>query len=295
MNKVALLGLGVMGNGMALNLLKAGFALTVYNRTRSKAEALAAHGAQVADTPRQAAGDAELILSMVGDDNASRAVWLGDDGALAGAQAGAILVECSTLSLEWIRELAALAKARKLVFLDAPVTGSKDAAEAGELRLMIGGDAAELERARPVLEAVSKRIDHFGPTGAGATMKLINNLMGGVQAAVLGEGLALAEQAGLDLDQVVAFIINAAPGSPLVSTKAKAMAAGNYDTNFALKWMHKDTTYAMRAANEYGVPMPTVAAAREVYQLAKGLGYGDKDFAAIFEAIRQVSQNGEKL
>jgi 3-hydroxyisobutyrate dehydrogenase len=293
MNKVALLGLGVMGNGMALNLLKAGFAPTVYNRTRSKAEALAAQGAHVADTPRQAAGDAEIVLSMVGDDNASRAVWLGDDGALAGAKAGAILVECSTLSLEWVRELAGLAEARKLAFLDAPVTGSKDAAEAGELRLMVGGDPAVLERARPALEAISKRIEHFGPTGAGATMKLINNLMGGVQTAVLGEGLALAEQAGLNLEQVVAFITNAAPGSPLVSAKAKAMAAGNYDTNFALKWMHKDTTYAMRAASEYGVPMPTVAAAREMYQLAKGLGYGDQDFAAIFEAIRQISEHRE--
>jgi 3-hydroxyisobutyrate dehydrogenase len=282
-----------MGNGMAHNLLKADFALTAYNRTRSKAEALAAQGARVADTPRQAAGDAEIILSMVGDDGASRAVWLGDDGALAGAKAGAILVECSTLSLEWVRELAGLAEARKLAFLDAPVTGSKDAAEAGELRLMVGGDPAVLERARPALEAISKRVDHFGPTGAGATMKLINNLMGAVQTAVLGEGLALAQQAGLDLEQVVAFITNAAPGSPLVATKAKAMTAGNYDTNFALKWMHKDATYAMRAANEYGVPMPTVAAAREVYQLAKGLGYGDQDFAAIFEAIRRFSEHRE--
>ena len=288
MNKVAFLGLGVMGNGMAQNLLKAGFPLTVYNRTRSKAEPLVSKGARVADTLREAAADADIVIAMVGDDTASKAVWLGEDGALAGAKPDTILIECSTLSLEWVRELGELAAARNLAFLDAPVTGSKDAAEAGELRLMVGGDAAVLERARPALEAVSKRIDHFGPTGAGATMKLINNLMGWVQAVVLGEGLALAERAGLDLDQVVAFVINAAPGSPLVKGKAARMAHRDYDdTQFALKWMHKDATYALRAADEYGVPMPTVAAAREVYRMARNLGLDDADFAAVIEAVRQ--------
>src|SRR5215216_3898977 len=145
MQNVALLGLGVMGNGMAQNLLKAGFPLAVYNRTRSKAEPLAAKGAHVAATPREAAANAAIVIAMVGDDPASRAIWLGDDGALAGASPDTIVIECSTLSLEWVRELAGLAAADHLAFLDAPVTGSKDAAEAGELRLMIGGAAAVLE------------------------------------------------------------------------------------------------------------------------------------------------------
>src|SRR6266508_2922425 len=139
MNKVAFLGLGIMGGGMAQNLLKAGFPLTVYNRTRAKADPLAALGARVAGTPREAAANADIVIAMVGDDMASRAVWLGADGALAGARAGAVLVECSTLSLEWVRELAGLASERKLDFLDSPVTGSKDAAAAGELKLMVGG------------------------------------------------------------------------------------------------------------------------------------------------------------
>jgi len=295
MQTVALLGLGVMGTGMAGNLLKAGFPLTVYNRTRAKAEALIRRGARVAGTPREAASAAQVIISMVGDDTASRAVWLGEDGALAGAQPGAVLVECSTLSLAWVRELADLAAQHDLAFLDSPVTGSKDAAEAGELRLLVGGDTAGIERARPALEAISKRIDLFGPTGAGALVKLINNLMGAVQVVVLGEGLALGERAGLDMEQLVAFIINAAPGSPLVKGKAARMANQDYeDTQFALKWMHKDTTYALRAADEYGVPMPTLAAAREVYQIGKGLGLGDADFAAVFEVLRQHSGQGEE-
>jgi 3-hydroxyisobutyrate dehydrogenase len=285
---VALMGLGAMGSGMAQNLLKAGIPLTVYNRTRTKAEPLAVKGARIAETPKEAGRDAQVILSMVGDDIASRAVWLGENGALAGAKPETILVECSTLSLSWVRELASLAASHDLAFLDSPVTGSKDAAEAGELRLLVGGEAAVLERVRPVLEAVSRRIDLFGPTGSGALLKLINNLMGAVQTVALAEGLALAERAGLDMEQVVSFIINGAPGSPIVKGKAARMVARDYaDTQFALKWMHKDTTYALRAADECGVPMPTLAVAREVYRLARNLGLDDTDFASVIEAVRQ--------
>lgn len=295
MLKVALLGLGIMGSGMAQNLLKAGFPLSVYNRTRAKAVPLGDQGARVADTPRAAAEGADVVIAMVGDDAASRAIWLGADGALAGASSGAVLVECSTLSLDWVRQLAGLAAERGLTLLDSPVTGSKDAAAAGELKLIVGGDPAALERARPALEAISQRIYHFGPTGAGATVKLVNNLMGAVQIAALAEGLLLAERAGLDMQQVVPFIINAAPGSPIVKGKAARIAARDYDdTQFALRWMHKDASYALAAANEYGVPMPTLAAARELYQMAKGLGFGEQDFAAVAEGLRQVSDQTER-
>lgn len=288
MLQVALLGLGIMGNGIARNLLKAGFPLTVYNRTRAKAEPLAELGATVADSPRAAAVGADIVIAMVGDDHASRAVWLGEGGALAVSPARAVLVECSTLSLEWVRELAGRCAALGLDFLDAPVTGSKDAAESGELKLMIGGDAAALERARPALESISTQMIHFGPSGAGALIKLINNLMVATQVAVLAEGLNLAEQGGLDLAQVVPFLINAGPGSPVVKGKAARIAAHDYaDTQFALRWMHKDVTYAMRAADEFGVPMPTLAATRELYGMARNLGLDQQDFAAVAEALRQ--------
>jgi len=296
MQNVALLGLGIMGSGMAHNLLKAGFPLTVYNRTRAKAEPLAARGATVAASPHEAAAAADIVIAMVGDDHASRAVWLGDPstgsgrsgGALAVAQAGAVLVECSTLSIEWVRELAGRCAELGLDFLDAPVTGSKDVAESGTLKLMVGGETAALERARPVLEAISAQMIHFGPSGAGALIKLINNLMAATQVAVLAEGLNLAEQGGLDMALVVPFLINAAPGSPVVQGKAARIAARNYaDTQFALRWMHKDATYAMRAADELGVPMPTLAAARELYRMARNLGLDEQDFAAVAEALRQ--------
>ncbi len=287
MRQVALLGLGVMGAGMARNLLEGRFPLTVWNRTLSKAKAVEALGATLAPSPRAAAEGAEVVIAMVGDDAASREVWLGEEGALAGVRKGAILVECSTLSLGWVRELAGHARARGAVLLDAPVTGSKDAAEEGKLGLLVGGDAEALDRVRPVLQAVSAKIIHFGDTGAGAIMKLVNNLMGAVQTVALAEGLALAEKAGLDMAKVVPLIINGGPGSPIVKGKAARMVARDYgDTQFALRWMHKDAGYALRLADEFGVPMPTVAVAREVYRVAKNLGLDEADFSAVVEAIR---------
>lgn len=286
MQQVALLGLGIMGSGMAHNLLKAGFSLTVYNRSRDKAAALESAGAQVADTPKSAAESADVIIGMVANDEASRAIWLGDDGALAGVRSDALLIECSTLSTGWVRELAELAQQHGCAFLDAPVTGSKPVAESGQLGFLVGGDSAAFERARPVLQAMGEKINHLGPAGSGATMKLINNLMGGVQLAVLAEGMRLAEQAGLDMQQVVDLLSNGAPGSPLVKGKAPRIATRDYETHFALRWMHKDLSYALDEATRHNVPLPTVAAAREIYRLAIGQGLGDQDFAAIAEVLR---------
>jgi 3-hydroxyisobutyrate dehydrogenase len=271
--RVAVLGLGIIGSGMARNLVQKGFATTVWNRSPERAQPLVELGATLAASPREAAGDADLVLCVVGDDAASRAVWLGPDGALAGARPDTLAVDSSTLSLDWARELAATATGQGLRFLDAPLTGSKDAAQAGELVLF---------------EAISRRTAHLGPHGAGAVFKLVLNLMAAVQAVALAEGLTLAERAGLNMEQAVPLILNGAPGSPLVKGKAARMVARDYDdTHFALKWMRKDASYALRAAEAFGVPMPTVAAAREVYQLALNLGLGDLDFSAVAEAVRQ--------
>jgi 3-hydroxyisobutyrate dehydrogenase len=286
--RVAVLGLGIIGSGMARNLVQKGFATTVWNRSPERAQPLVELGATLAASPREAAGDADLVLCVVGDDAASRAVWLGPDGALAGARPDTLAVDSSTLSLDWARELAATATGQGLRFLDAPLTGSKDAAQAGELVLFVGGAADDYEAALPVFEAISRRTAHLGPHGAGAVFKLVLNLMAAVQAVALAEGLTLAERAGLNMEQAVPLILNGAPGSPLVKGKAARMVARDYDdTHFALKWMRKDASYALRAAEAFGVPMPTVAAAREVYQLALNLGLGDLDFSAVAEAVRQ--------
>jgi 3-hydroxyisobutyrate dehydrogenase len=244
MQKIAILGLGTMGAGMASNWLAKGFPLTVWNRNRAKAESFAAKGARVADTPREAATDADLIVAMVSDDEASRAVWLGEDGAFAGAKSGAIACESSTLSPDWIRELAAAADGKGLSFLDMPVGGSRDAAEAGQLVLFVGGDKATLDKARPALEAISGTIHHLGGTAAGATWKLINNMMVAVQLTAASEGLALAEKSGLDRRQVAAIIANSGTASPVVKMKMPRMAELDFENpDFALRNMVKDVRY----------------------------------------------------
>ena len=196
MQRVAILGLGIMGGGMAANWLAKGFEVSVWNRTRAKAEPLAAKGAKVAATPRDAAQGADFIFAMVSDDDASRSVWLGPDGALAGAKSGAIGVESSTLTPDWIRELARQAQAKGVGFLDAPVGGSRPAAGAGELRFFVGGDPQTYEAARPALAAVGSKMDLLGPVGAGATWKLINNQLAAGQVAALAEALEVAKKAG---------------------------------------------------------------------------------------------------
>jgi 3-hydroxyisobutyrate dehydrogenase len=287
---VALLGLGTMGAGMAANLLKAGFPLAVYNRSRAKAEAFVAQGARVAETPADAAQGADVILSMLADDAASRAVWLGKDGALEAAAKGAVLVECSTVSPAWIAELADAASERRLNFLDAPVTGSRLQAATGQLTFLVGGSEDAHAIAAPVLEVMGKEIVHLGPVGSGAKMKLLNNFLCGVQAASLAEGIAWLERSGLDRDQAIELLKRGAPGSPLLASLSARMTSRDYTVNFHLKLMSKDLQYAGEAAAASGVELTTAANARGLFERAVALGLGDEDMAAVVEPLRAASQ-----
>ncbi len=288
MTHVTLLGLGIMGSGIAHNILKSGYPLTVYNRTKEKAASLIEAGAQWADSPALAAQNADVVISMVGDDVASRAMWLGASGAFVSMLSHAVAVECSTLSLDWIREWHAAAAAHGLRSIEAPVTGSKLAAESGTLTLLIGGEPDVLARTRPVLAAFSNNLVHFGPATSGTLYKLINNLQGAIHLLALSEGLIMAERANLDLAAVLEAVMTGAASSPMVKGKAARVIDRDYEeVHFSIRWMYKDLTYALRAADELGVPAPLVAVAREVYKLAIQLGLGDLDIAAISEAIRQ--------
>jgi len=284
---VALLGLGIMGAGMAGRLLGAGYPLTVFNRSRARADALASKGARVAATPREAAAGATIVISMVADDDASRAMWTGEDGALAAAGKGSVLIESSTVTVGWARELAGMAASRGCEFLDAPVAGTRPHAAAGELLFMVGGEAATLERVRAVLAPMARAIVHVGPTGSGARLKLINNFMAAVQAASFAEALALVEKSGLNPDAALDVLTNGAPGSPMVKTMAQRMTERTYEPpNFALRLMIKDLRYAIGEAGEYGVPFDTARATLGVFERALAAGHGDVDFAAIVEPLR---------
>ena len=219
--RVAFLGLGLMGAGMAQRLLGAGFPLTIYNRTIAKAQAPEFAVARVAATPREAAAGAEILISMVADDAAARSCWLGADGALSSAASGTLLIESSTVSVDWIHELTAAASAQQCEVLDAPVTGSKVQAAAGELSFLVGGSAAAYERARPLFAAMGRTSRHLGPTGSGALLKLINNFLCGVQAASTAEAIALIEKSGLDRTTALEVLTNGAPASPLFKTLSR--------------------------------------------------------------------------
>jgi 3-hydroxyisobutyrate dehydrogenase len=250
---------------------------------------LAAEGAHAAASPREAAARADIVLSMVAHDGASRAVWQGEQGALAGAARGTVLVECSTLTVGWIEELAAEAASRGCELLDAPVTGSKTHAASGDLSFLVGGPAAALEKARPVFEVMSRAIVHVGDTGRGSLLKLINNFLCGVQAASLAEALALIERSGLDRAKALDILTNGAPGSPLVKTLSGRMTARDYTPNFGLKLMAKDLTYALGEGRRHGLSLSTVASALLLYEQAIAGGRGEEDFSVIVEPLREAA------
>lgn len=284
MNKscVAFLGLGIMGCGMARRLLVNGFPLTVFNRNAEKAKPFAAEGAQVASSPGEAAVHADIIISMVADDPASRALWLGENGALAAA----VCIECSSVTVNWVRELAAAAAKKKCKFLDAPVTGSKVQAAAGELNFLVDGDSVTLEKARPVLGAMSKAIVHLGPTGSGAMLKLINNFVCGVQVAALAEALTMIERSGLERAKALEVLTGGAPGSPLGKALAVRMTAPDFTPNFLLKLMAKDLGYAIQEGGTLSVELITATAALKEFQRAIAAGHAEKDMAAVIEPLR---------
>ena len=292
MKRIALLGLGRMGSAIASRLLARNYELTVYNRTAERAQPLVARGAVLAPTPRAACAGAHAVIAMTADDVSSRAMWLGEDGALAGELAPQTLaIECSTLSHEWAVELGSRAAQRGLRYLDSPVTGLPEAAAAGELTLLVGAAPADFDAARPLLEALATRVLHFGPVGAGTAYKLAINLIGAVQIASAAEGLALAERAGLDPKLVVAAIATSQAASPQVVRNTQRMIDGEFSRNivFTPVLRLKDIDYALRLAEHLGVATPFGTAAREAFAQLVALGAGADHEARIIEIARTPS------
>jgi 3-hydroxyisobutyrate dehydrogenase len=311
MARIAFIGLGKMGLGMAGRLLAAGHQLNVYNRTPAKAATLVALGARLCASPAEACGDAEAVISMVADDAASRQVWLGDDGVLAGLRQrageggdgcagaeegararegeGTFAIECSTLSHDWVAELAAVARSRGLRYIDAPVTGLPDTAAAGELTLLVGADAADLDGARAILGAFSQRIIHFGAAGTGTAYKLIVNMLGAVQIASAAESMALAERAGLDLEVVAQAIATGQAASPQVVRNTRRMVEGDWNRNitFTPRLRLKDVDYALRLARklDLGAPFGDLAA-QAFRQLCDG-GHGEENESNVIKVARE--------
>jgi 3-hydroxyisobutyrate dehydrogenase len=287
--RIAFLGLGSMGAGMVRRLLTAGHPVAVYNRTRARAVTFEPLGALVAESPRAAAHEADVIIGMTADDDSSRAVWLGEQGALAAAhRSDALAIECSTLSHDWVLELGGRARARGLRYLDSPVTGLPDAAAAGTLTLLVGADAGDLEAAGPVFASLATRVLHFGAVGQGTAYKLMINLLGAVQIASAAEGMVLAERAGLDPKVVADAVASGQAASPQVVRNVMRFVAADHDSDvvFTPALRLKDVDYALRLANKLGAACPFGEVAAGLYRKLCEQGFARENESRIIDALR---------
>ncbi len=280
---IGFIGLGLMGRPMSLNLVKAGYSVTVWNRSASRAGEVVAEGAKLAKSPQEAAAASDFLISIVSDPPALEEILWGTQGAMPALKRGSIYMDSSTISPTLARKIAAACAERGARFLDAPVTGGDWGARKGELVFMIGGDADTLKAAEPVIGVMGKKWFHLGPNGAGQTIKLAMNMILALQVDALAEALALVTRAGLQGEKLVEVLQSSMGRSGLLDVKAPNLLKGEYAPSFSLRLMHKDLGLALDLANQLGVALPATAAARETYSAVKGASKEDLDYSAVMK------------
>ena len=290
MKRIAYLGLGIMGRGMASNLVKAGFDVTVWNRTRERCRPLVEQGARQADTPAEAVMDAEVILYCLSHDAAVEQVVFGEDGIMDGISEGQIAVDMSTVYPDTSVEENRNYVQNGLDFLDAPVFGSKNQAAEGRLWIVVGGRREVFERVRPVFEPLSQSVHYMGETGKGASMKLVGNLIVACQLEALGESLVLASKIGLDLDLVLEVISRTDFQSPLLKSVCAQVIERDFTTQYALKHLYKDANLILKLAEELCAPTPALAAIRETIKAAINQGWGKENASALIKELESQAQ-----
>jgi 3-hydroxyisobutyrate dehydrogenase-like beta-hydroxyacid dehydrogenase len=284
--RIGFVGLGIMGSRQAANLARAGYELTVYNRTRATAEAwVAEHGGTAAETPAAVGAASDLVITMVVDGDQVRAALLGPDGVAEGAAPGTLCVDMSTIAPSQTRAIGAELAERGLRLLDAPVTGSSPKAEAGTLTIMAGGTAEDYARAEPLLRVMGELVVHVGELGQGEMLKIINNSVAAANAATVAEALIVAQRTGVDLDALVQVMGNGSGGSAMLELKSGAMREHDYTTLFKLEHMLKDVRLCLEESQAAAVPFAAAARARDVLVACMARGHGDDDFAALIEAL----------
>jgi 3-hydroxyisobutyrate dehydrogenase-like beta-hydroxyacid dehydrogenase len=285
---IGFIGAGYMGSRMARRLLAAGYPLGVYNRSREKTQPLAAAGARVYASPRDLAQHADVVMTSVADDAAVEQVLLGADGALAGARPGALLIDLSSVYPDMPRKVAAAARERGVAALDAAVSGSTEQAEEGSLVVLVGGDRDTYERARPLLDVIGAASYYLGPSGAGATMKLVLNTLLAVGMQALAEAITLWERAGLDKATLLDVLSQTAVITPGQRTKLANVLSEDYPVAFPLRLMWKDLGNILRLAQEQATPMPVAAAAQQVYA-AEQRKRIEEDFSAVIRLTEELA------
>ncbi len=288
--KLAFLGLGVMGYPMAGHLAKAGHDVTVYNRSAAKAAKwVEAHGGRSAATPAAAAKGAAIVMMCVGNDDDVRAVAAGADGALAGMEAGTILVDHTTASAQVAREVHAAAKARSIDFLDAPVSGGQAGAENGKLTIMVGGEPKVFERAEAVLATYARAVTLLGGPGSGQLTKMVNQICIAGLVQGLSEGINFAQRAGLDAEKVLDVISKGAAQSWQMENRGKTMVADKFDFGFAIDWMRKDLSICLAEARANGAALPVTAVVDQFYSRLQAQGGGRWDTSSLIRLLRDAS------
>jgi 3-hydroxyisobutyrate dehydrogenase-like beta-hydroxyacid dehydrogenase len=290
--KVGFIGLGIMGSRMAANLQAHGYKLIVFNRTRDKAEALLRGGATWGKTPAGVASEADVLFTMLANPETVEATALGNLGFLTALRPGSIWVNSSTVNPSFARRMAEEARANGVRYLDAPVTGSKDAAAGGELLFLVGGDATDLEVCHPLLSSLGKRIVYVGAHGLGSALKMVNNLLGAVSMAAFAEGAALGQALGVPRQTIFDVLLGGPMVAAVVAGKRARIERDDYEADFSMRWMQKDLHLASISGYEAGVPLPVVNVTKEIYRLAMREGYADQDYGAIYAFLNSTRPTG---
>jgi len=289
MKRVGFIGLGLMGGPMAANIARAGYPLTVYNRTASKTEPLRELGARVAASPKEAAEYSDVVVTMLSEGRAVEQVVFAQDGLLAGARAGLVIIDMSTIAPDETRSIAARLSPHQVKMLDAPVMGSTGPAAAGTLGIMVGGEEEVFQAQRDLLGVMGKDLYYLGSQGSGAQMKLSMNLLVAAQLASLCEAMVMASKAGLDLAQAGQIIASSGIASNLISRKVANIVKQDYTPAFALKHIHKDLGLIVRTAESVGAAIPVTSLIHQLYTAAREQGHGEEDSAALFYLLAEMA------
>jgi len=285
---IGYLGLGIMGSAMAGRLLDAGFDLTIYNRTRGRCSALEAKGAKVADSPKALVEKCDIVFACTSDPASAKAVFFGENGVLAGITPGKKFVDMSTVNVETVLEIGKAVTEKGGIYLEAPVAGSKGPALNGQLVILSAGDQKLKEEAQPCFDILGKKTYFLGEMGGGARMKLVINMMMGINMVALAEGLAVGQKAGLNGSDIIDVIKDSAIASPMYGLKGPLMLAGNFAPNFPLKHEQKDMRLAVEMGDQVGQPLPLAAATNEAFKASIADGRGDEDFSAVVDSVKRV-------
>lgn len=287
--RIGFIGLGIMGHGMTLNLLKAGFAVTVWNRTASRMEPIAAAGGVAGSSPADVAARSDIIITCVSDTPDVEAVILGENGVIHGAQSGSLVVDMSTISPQATREISAKLAARGVAMLDAPISGGSEGAAKGTLSIMIGGDAADVNRAMPAFQAMGKTITHVGPTAAGQTVKLVNQILVVVNMLAVGEALLFAEAGGLDLHKTLEAVKAGAAGSWMLSNRGPQVVERDWRPGFTIDLQQKDLRLVLEAADQMGIPVLGTSTVFNLYRTLQRQGLGAEGNHALVKALEHLA------